>query len=423
MRIGIWFLLILVVPLAIVSRAAGDEPTGVLRLQQAIDAALQSNPDLNVSAAGVGIKDAQALQAGLRPNPVARLDVDDIAGSGDRSGWQSGETTLSLSQLIEFGNKREKRLRSAELERDVAAGDYLVRRRNVVAESTASFASVLVAQERLAFADELVQLSRGAVETVAATVKTGAVSPIEQHRASATLARSQAERAVAERDLSRARIALAATWGSSAPVFAKVEGKLEPLLPPAPLAMLLEQVDASPEVARLDVEIAQRRAAMDVETSKSIPSITVGAGIRHYADQGDGGLVVGFEVPLPLFDRNQGNILAASRDVSRTELERVAARTRAQTEVRRAHEAQQSSLIQAATLRDRGIPESRRAYEGAKDAYQKGLFRYLEVLDAQRTMFELRAAYLDAVSVYYQAASDLIRWAAVSADEKPSAKE
>lgn len=423
MRTGIWFLLALVVPLAIASRAAGDEPTGALRLEQAIDAALQSNPDLKVSAADVSIKDAQALQAGLRPNPTAGLNMEDIAGSGDRNGWQSGETTLSLSQLIELGSKREKRLRAAELERDVAAGDYLARRRSVIAESTASFSSVLIAQERLALAEELVRLSRGAVDTVAATVKTGSVSPIEQHRASATLARSQAERTNAERELIRARIALAATWGSSAPVFTKVEGKLEPLIPPEPLATLLEQADASPEVARLDVEIAQRRAAMDVETSKTIPSITLGAGVRQYADQGDAGLVIGIQVPLPLFDRNQGNILAASRDITRTELERVAARNRVRAEVRRAYEAQQSSLIQAATLRDRGIPEARRAYDGARDAYQKGLFRYLEVLDAQRTMFELRAAYLDAVDLYYQASSDLVRWAAISADEKPSAKE
>lgn len=419
MRTEIRLSVAVLVPLMLVSPAVSGEMTGVIRLQEVIDAAVESNPELGVSAAEVGIKDAQTVQTGLRPNPVARLDVDDIAGTGERKGWDSGETTLSLSQLIELGNKREKRRREAELLRDVAASEHLVRRRDVIAEATAAFASVLVAQQRLVLADDLLQLSRGAVDTVAATVKTGAVSPIEEHRAAAILARAQAERSATERDLSSARITLAASWGSRTPAFTKVEGQLEPLLPPPPLATLLVQSEFTPEVRRFDVELAQRRAALEVESSKAVPNITVGAGVRHYADRGDGGFVIGLEVPLPLFDRNQGNIAAALREISQTELERTAALVHVQTEVRRAYETQKSSLAQAATLRDLGIPEARKTYEWAKDAYQKGLFRYLEVLDAQRTMFELHAAYLDAVSLYYEAASDLVRWAAVS-DEKPS---
>lgn len=419
MRIGIWFILTLILNIALASPAGAGETTGAIHLPDAIEAAVESNPELRVAAAEVDIKDAQTVQAGLRPNPVARLDVDDIAGTGERSGWDSGETTLGLSQLIELGKKREKRRRSAALERDIAAGEHLVRRRNVIAETTAAFASVFVAQERLLLADELLQLSRGAVDTVAATVKTGAVSPIEEHRAATTLARAQAERSAAERDLNSARITLAATWGDRSPTFTKAAGQLEPLLPPPPLATLLAQSEFAPEVARIDIELAQRRAALDVESSKSVPNVTIGAGVRHYADRGDAGFVLGFEVPLPLFDRNQGNILAASREISQTELERAAALTRVQAEVLRAYEAQRSSLSEAATLRDMGIPEARRTYEGAKDAYQKGLFRYLEVLDAQRTMFELRATYLDAVGRYYEAAADLIRWTAGS-DEKPS---
>lgn len=419
MRNGIWLFLSVILPVALASPAVSGEMTGIIHLPEAVDAAVASNPELRVSAAEIDIKDAQTVQAGLRPNPVARLDVDDIAGTGERSGWDSGETTLGLSQLIELGKKREKRLRSARLERDVAAGEHLVRRRNVIAETTAAFASVLVAQERFLLADELLRLSRGAVDTVAATVKTGAVSPIEEHRAAATLARAQAERSSAERDLNAARISLAATWGGRSPTFTKVAGQLEPLLPPPPLATLLAQSEFAPEVARIDIELAQRRAALDVESAKSVPNVTIGAGVRHYADRGDAGFVLGFEVPLPLFDRNQGNILAASREISQTELERTAALTHVQSEVLRAYETQKSSLSEAAMLRDMGIPEARRTYEGAKDAYQKGLFRYLEVLDAQRTMFELRAAYLDAVSRYYEAAADLVRWTAVS-DEKPN---
>jgi cobalt-zinc-cadmium efflux system outer membrane protein len=61
-------------------------------------------------------------------------------------------------------------------------------------------------------------------------------------------------------------------------------------------------------------------------------------------------------------------------------------------------------------LREQAIPQAEHAYEGARDAYSRGLFRYLEVLDAQRTLFELRAEYLAVLATYYEASAELSRW-------------
>ncbi len=61
------------------------------------------------------------------------------------------------------------------------------------------------------------------------------------------------------------------------------------------------------------------------------------------------------------------------------------------------------------TLGDVAIPKARAVYDGAAEAYAKGLFRFIEVLDTQRTLFELRGQYLQTMAAYHAAAADLER--------------
>ena len=67
MRTGIWLFLTVILPVALASPAVCGEMTGVIHLPKAVEAAVESNAELRVSAAEVDIKDAQTVQAGLRP--------------------------------------------------------------------------------------------------------------------------------------------------------------------------------------------------------------------------------------------------------------------------------------------------------------------------------------------------------------------
>jgi len=123
---------------------------------------------------------------------------------------------------------------------------------------------------------------------------------------------------------------------------------------------------------------------------------------------------------LPVFDRNQGNILAAERAISKAATEQRAAEVGAHAGLRTAYEGLRAAFEQASALRDHVIPDAQRTYEGARDAYSRGLFRYLEVLDAQRSLFELRSQYLDALARYHQASADLARLTGGSPDGPPA---
>ena len=90
-----------------------EEPHGALSLEEVLRAALLQNPDLSSTAFEVRAAEARTLQAGLFLNPEIELELEDFGGTGEVRGVQTSESTLQLSQLIELGGKRTKRLRAA----------------------------------------------------------------------------------------------------------------------------------------------------------------------------------------------------------------------------------------------------------------------------------------------------------------------
>jgi cobalt-zinc-cadmium efflux system outer membrane protein len=75
---------------------APAEPTGLLRLRDALALALLRNAELAADSYELRAREAALLQAGAVPNPTVSLEVEDVAGSGDFSGVDEAQTTLLL---------------------------------------------------------------------------------------------------------------------------------------------------------------------------------------------------------------------------------------------------------------------------------------------------------------------------------------
>src|SRR5262245_40758645 len=388
---------------------APDAMSGPLTLREAVAIALLHNPALAAFSWSERAREARVVQAGLLPHPSAQVEIEDVAGSGQRRGFEDTQTTLWLSQRIELGGKRAKRRRLAALERDLAGWDYEARRLEVLTDVTKAFVSVLAVQEEIAIADELVRIAGAAVGTVQATVTAGAVSPVEARRARVALEQARIERETLGRDLEAARAALAATLGANAPTFGEATGTLPVADPPPPLDALLSGVEQNPDLARWSTELAQREAAVAVEHARVVPDLTLTPGIRHFADNDDTALVLAFSVPLPIFNRNQGGVLEAGYRLAQARADRRSAEVSIRTTLESRYQSLVSNWQQARALHERVIPEAEAAFTGAREAYERGLFRYLEVLDAQRTLFELRRRQVRTRAVYHAAIADVER--------------
>lgn len=388
---------------------APREPTGVVSLRDALAAALVGSPGLRAFSAEMRVREALALQAGLRPNPELRVELEDLGGSGDRQGFEQAETTIRLSQLIELGGKRHRRARVAVLGAELAAWDYESRRLDVLGDASRAFVTTLAVQERLALVSALARLAEGALKAVERSVRAGASAPIETTRARVALGRAELERARAERDLQAARSLLAASWGGSRAVFIRVAGDLETLEPLPSEERVLAALEHNPDVARWATEHAEREAALALARAQAVPDLTVGAGGRHFTDTGDNAAVLELSVPLPLFDRNQGALVAAARRLDKARDEAEAARTAARATLARAYATLASAHDQATVLRHRVLRDAQTSFTGSLDAFGKGLLRPVDVLEAERTLFELRVEYVRALESFHLAAAEIER--------------
>jgi cobalt-zinc-cadmium efflux system outer membrane protein len=386
-----------------------DEPTGRLSLREALALALMKNPELAAFSWEVRAREAEILQADLRPNPETAVEVENFAGSGEFGGFGNSETTFGLFQLFELGGKRGNRRSAAEQSRNLAAWDYEAKRVDVLTELTKNFVALLVAQEQAVLAGDLVTVAEQMLESVTRRVEAGGTSPVEQGRARVELQTSRIYLQSAQREVDIAKQRLSAMWGETNPRFAEARGSIEVTAPAPPLEGIVARIDDNPDLARWTTELAQREAIVAHEESRRIPNLELGVGIRGFAATDDHAFVAELALPLPVFDRNQGARQAAERRVAMAREERRAASVRIGTRLANVHQQLLLSEYELTRLRDEVLPEATATFESAQTAYQRGRMRLTDVLDTQRTLFALRSRYYNALGTYHQRRADMER--------------
>ncbi|WP_333873661.1 TolC family protein [Methylobacter sp.] len=395
-----------------------EEPTGTLLLAQALALALTQNPDLASFSWETRAQEAAALQASFFPNPTFGANA---ANFGNRviKGFDGDVVTLELSQLIELGGKRAARMEAAALTKELADWDYETKRVDVLTQVSQAFIEVLTAQQHLTLTKQIQELANQMMVTTSARVQAGKVSPVEETKAKVVFASIQFELLRAEKELEAARKRLAATWGNTEPRFETVKGDLDTVISLPSLESLLRRLDKNPDLARWVTEITQREALISVEKSKAVPDVTATVGASKYLMPNDYALVVGFSMPLPVFDRNQGGISEAEHRLTRAEEDHRSSEVRITTLLNTIYQKLSTAHAEVAALRQDILPGAQSAYDAAREGYRLGKFGFLDVLDAQRTLFGAKNQYLLALSDYHKSAVELERLIGGSLDETP----
>jgi cobalt-zinc-cadmium efflux system outer membrane protein len=385
------------------------EPVGVLNLCRALELALMHNPELATVSHGVRAAEGGARQAAVLSNPELELEVGEFGGSGGRKGYAAAETTVRLNQSVELGGKRGIRQRIARSEARLAGWDYEAKRLDVLTQTKKAFVDVLLAQGQLALAESLLVVAEDVRKAAAERVKSGKVPLLEETKAGVEVAAARIARDRATRDLDTARKRLAASWGGTKPVFKEVGGDMDAVADVPPLEKLSVLLDVIPEVARWNEEVAKARGSLALAQATRIPDIGVSAGISRFEEDSAYAGTLGLSLPLPLFDRNAGGILAAKHQAIRAEYEQRAARLRATADLVEAYSRLETARTEALTTKAELLPGAQQAFDAAQTGYREGKYGHLEVLDTQRTLNEARTRYLDVLAAYQKAVADVER--------------
>lgn len=381
--------------------------TGSISLVQAQQTVLLKNPDLQAFSYEVRAREAETLQAGLLPNPRLNVRVENAAGSGNFNGFDQSETTVQLSQRLELGNKRNLRRNSANLSKEIAGWDYEVQRLEVLTRVSKSFTYVLKAQQKVSLTTDGVQLARKFLNAVSERVKAGKVAAIEKIKAQVALANMRMKEERARQDLKNARRKLSVLWGEPEPRFDSAQGDL--FLVPDKVLPQLATLPANPRLSKWSTALAHRQAELDVENSKAIPDLTLRGGYRRLEENDDNALVFGVTVPLNWFDRNQGGIAKARHRLSKAQEENRAKELRMKEALLMAYSEVSFSHAKVISIKTEVMPGAKKALDAISEGYRFGKFGLLDVLDSQKTFFQVQSQYLDALANYHNAVADVKR--------------
>lgn len=388
--------------------AADTAPAG-LTLADALQAASANNPALRGAPFELQALEGRRRQAAARPNPELELELENFAGSGSFSATDALETTLALSQLIEFGGKRDARVSLASSEYDLLRAEQDVRRLDLQAEVARRFLAVVSNQERLALARRTAELATDVHAGIQKRVEAARSPVAEASRADIARIRAGLDVADAERRLESSRRALAATWGAAEPDFGLARADLQQLPGVGEFGALAERLEQNPDQLRFLGEQRLREAELRLAQATKTPDFTIGAGVRRFEETGDNALVLSFSVPLPVANRNAGAIAESQARIAALPYERDAALLEVRTRLFALYQELGQARGAATTLDAELVPRASEALAQTRAGFDRGRFSYLEVAEAQRELLDLELARIDVAASFHLALIEIER--------------
>jgi cobalt-zinc-cadmium efflux system outer membrane protein len=377
-------------------------PGSYLTLQSLEAFACANNPALMEAAGRVQQARGQWVQAGLPPNWEAGY-----------SGQQLGSPTTQQNGVVvqkEFvtGQKLSLQQEAAAWNYQVAQQQYQMTCQRVLTDVRTRYFEALTAARRLQISDELLATAQRTRETADKLFAAQEVSRID-------VLQAKIEYEQARLNVQRVRNRLDAAWRELGAVIGASDFTMQPLL--GDLASFIPKIEwdaaldrilsNSPQLAAAQADMQRASWNLRRQRAEPIPNVTMQGIVQRDEDVQAWDGAVQLLVPLPILNRNQGAIAAASGEL-----------VAAQRRVERIELALTQKLAQAyqryadaqAEVERYGIdilPNARENLELVNRAYQAGEFAYLNVLVAQRTLFNANLEYIDALGRLRQAAAEI----------------
>ena len=368
--------------------------------------AVTQNPRLTRATLAIEAARGRHLQAGLYPNPEVAIGWDEIGdrSSSDRLGIV---TAPRVTQTIVTGKKLTLAQLVAAREVDQAMLGLLGERYAVVAAVRSAFYETLTLQRRAEILAELVKLADEAVASGKGLLEAKQIARLDYIQLEVARERFRAELQAVRQELPGAYRRLAAVAGKNALVPTAIVGTFEGLPDYNPDAVRESVLEYHPQARSARVGVVRAQTAVRRAEVQPIPNVAVsGAFIRQFENRSyDGG--VALSLPVPVWNRNQGNILAAKAElgmaiaaVGQTENE-LAAR------VAVAYQTYAAARARASVYRKELIPRAEETYKLSTAAFKGGQFEYLRVLQAQQALAEARLEYNKSLGDAWRAAAEL----------------
>ena len=381
-------------------------PLTPLTIEQTVQEALAHNLNLFAQRAGLASADAALITARLRPNPVLSVEAvnQDWLGTGfnEVNGAGPQEYAARVDVPLEMGGKRDRRIELADQAKRVAIEQFNDAVRHLRLDVTLAAIDVLEAKSKL----QLAQENYARLQTLQALndrrLQSGAIAPVEVSRSRVAMLQYAATVRSAQLELDAARLKLLPLVGRPAdglPIDIIDDLRLPPAVAPPDVAALQTAArETRPDLRAAEADRARTQADLRLQVAQGKVDYTVGAEYRRQQSVNGMGNLLGLfmSVPLPVSNRNQGEIARAGADQERATRTIGAVQADVAAEVAGAYQEYESSRQLLIEIERDLLKPSEDARQATVYMYQAGATSLIDVLDAQR-------AYNDTMDTYYSA--------------------
>jgi len=394
------------IPPAPTAQQAGPRaPVQTITVDQAITLALANNPNLKAIRTQVDQNRAQEITAGLRPNPVLSGDSQFLPIFNPSQ--FTSDTLDSLAQfdlgvgyLFERGGKRKARLNAARDATAVTASQVADAERTLKFNVAQQFINVLLAKSNLAFAEQDLNGFQQTVNISQERYRAGDISESDLLKIKIQMLQFQTDVASARVAKAQALVTLRQLMGyDSVPREYDVAGDLAY----EPMTLSLTDLEARALKERPDVRAAQQgitAAQSQVRLAKANgkQDLDLTLNFTHVSGQSSSSWF--FNIPLPIFDRNQGEIKRTLFAADQAKFSSTSAEEGALADVRNAYESALSNDEIVKLYTSGYLKQSEDSREISNYAYKGGAATLLDLLDAERSYRATQLAYRQALATY-----------------------
>ena len=382
---------------------AQSAPTAPVTIEHAVAEALDHNLSLLAERYNVSVAQAAVVTAGLRPNPVVTVNAMLPQSELVDAGIATREGVVRTDYVLERGGKRERRIEQATLARSVAELQLLDTTRKLVLDVQSAFADVQLAKLNLTLAQENLAALNNVVAVDVERVRTGDLAQVElsRSRLAALQFENDVQQQTAKLDIARNRLGalIGRRPGGVPDVTGDLRRDTSVLDRDVLQARALEQ---RPDVRASRADQARSVADLRLQLANAKIDYTVSG---EYHRVSGGGLVgndygVFFSAPLPIFNRNQGEVARAQ-----TQQQQLDARTRAlEADVTAGLNAAFSDYRAARQIVERiettMLAQAREVRTTMEYSYRRGEASLVEFLDAVRAFNDITRSYNEARADY-----------------------
>lgn len=386
-----------------------EEPGSLLILDfnRAVQRVLQQSTQLQLVQNQIETKCAEKQQLSLYPNPIFSYEVENIFGNKDWRGFKGNESRYALTQLFELGGKRELRQRIASYQYYAALVQYEISQIRVLNDLAKSFIDTIAAQEYLRLVLERKKMAEEMLAIIQLKVENGKASCVQHIKAELTYHALKLEEEQAWTAFEVAKKKLAFLWGDSCPDFTAVSYPFYEIESPSCFQHYWREFCHKPELVRAHLDYLTAHEMVNLEKSQKIPDVNVTIGCKTDQEVHERGFLFGIAFPLPVFDRNQGNIRRAYTEVSRKEIEKKQVELILHSKLNIAYQEFVQAYQEADKINQMILKAANQLYACTKEGYEEGKFEYVEVLEAQHLYLEQKEKYIEALLHYHEKKADL----------------